>query len=184
MMSPARSGVCCVAVRIRPMQCCVGSTCRIASASHCRRDADTGDPRGIEHTARRLALNKGMLMTRRGQFLLAAAALFTVVNLVGGVYAAVQREPMHSGLHAALTLLGAYLVWRLAPGRFANRMYGRSDAAVSEISAAMSDRLVQLEQSVGDVAIEVERIGEGQRFMNRVLEQNDAARSEEKDRRA
>ncbi len=46
-----------------------------------------------------------------------ASILFSIVNLGGAVFAAVQGEPMHAGTHAGLTVLGAYLLWRLAPRR-------------------------------------------------------------------
>ncbi len=108
-------------------------------------------------------------MTRRSKVWLAAAVLFTLVNFAGGVFAAAQGEPLHTSTHAGLVLLGAYLVWRLAPGREARARPGE-----------LSDRLTHLEQSVDAVAIEVERIGEGQRFMTRLLSERAPASSETK----
>ncbi len=116
-------------------------------------------------------------MTARGKFLLAGAGLFTIINLGGGAYAAALGESMHAGLHAALTLLGAYLMWRLASAQFPNRFGRRDDVAISGVSAAMADRLTGLEQSVDAVAIEVERIGEGQRFMSQLLDKDRSART-------
>ena len=46
-----------------------------------------------------------------------AAVLFTLINLAGGVWAFMVREPIHCGIHAGLTVLGAYLSWKLAPRR-------------------------------------------------------------------
>ena len=43
------------------------------------------------------------------------ASLFTLINLVGAVLAAVSGEGIHAGVHVALVPLGVYLVWRLAP---------------------------------------------------------------------
>jgi hypothetical protein len=59
-------------------------------------------------------------MTRRSKVWLVVALLFTLVNLVGAVMAALQGELLHGGTHAGLALLGAYLVWRLAPRRVAS----------------------------------------------------------------
>ena len=42
-------------------------------------------------------------------------------------------------------------------------------------SSALGDRLTHLEQSVEAVAVEVERIGEGQRYMTRLFTERGAA---------
>lgn len=106
-------------------------------------------------------------MTRRSKVWLVVAVLFTILNLAGAVIAVAAREPLHAGAHLGLMLLGAFFVWRLAPGRYARRLWpvGRSSA----IPRQLTDRLTNLEQSVDAVAIEVERIGEGQRFMTRLF---------------
>ncbi len=116
-------------------------------------------------------------MTARGKFLLAGAGLFTITNLAGGVYAAALGESMHAGLHAALTLLGAYLMWRLAAAQFPNRFGRHDDVAIAGVPGAMADRLTGLEQSVDAVAVEVERIGEGQRFISQLLDKDRSART-------
>ncbi|HEY0970722.1 MAG TPA: hypothetical protein VGE02_07090 [Gemmatimonadales bacterium] len=56
-------------------------------------------------------------MTRRSRIWLVLAVLFVLVNAGGMVAAAVAGEVVHTGIHAVLTLLGVYLVWRLAPRR-------------------------------------------------------------------
>lgn len=91
-----------------------------------------------------------------------AAAVFTAVNAAGAVLAAVAREPIHAGGHVLLGLAGAYLTWRLLARRTASLGAG----APEEIA---DDRLASLERSVDAVAIEVERIGESQRYMTKVL---------------
>ena len=45
------------------------------------------------------------------------AVLFTLINLAGGVWAFLQGEPVHCGIHAGLTVLGAYLSFKLVPRR-------------------------------------------------------------------
>lgn len=52
---------------------------------------------------------------------------------------------------------------------FARRIWRRGSAAIASLPRELVDRLTRLEQSVESVAIEVERIGEGQRFMTNVL---------------
>ena len=88
-----------------------------------------------------------------------AAALFTVVNLAGVGYAVAVGEAPHASLHVVLSLLGAYALWRLAPT--AEWRGARADLPPD-------DRLDHLQQSVDAVAIEVERIGEAQRFSTKL----------------
>jgi hypothetical protein len=52
---------------------------------------------------------------------------------------------------------------------FARRIWRRSAGAVTTLPQEMMDRLTRLDQAVDAIAVEVERIGEGQRFMTRVL---------------
>ncbi len=94
-------------------------------------------------------------MTRRSKIWRVVAALFTVGNLLGAGFAAAAGEALHTGSHVALALLGACLAWWLTPR-----------AAAQDFSSALpvDDRMEQLQQSVDAVAIEVERIGEAQRF--------------------
>ena len=96
------------------------------------------------------------------------AAVFTVVNLVGLGMAMAAGEEMHSGTHVALSVLGACAMWWLS-GRRAN--------APSTQAAIGNTRLEQLQQSVDAIALEVERIGEAQRFNAKLYsEQNESAR--------
>ena len=107
-------------------------------------------------------------MSRRRTIWKAAALVFTVVNLIGLGMAMAAREQMHSAIHVALSLLGAYAVWRLSDG----------SVRVDPTSDALSDpRLEALQQSVDAIALEVERIGEAQRFHAKLqAEQNESAR--------
>jgi hypothetical protein len=116
-------------------------------------------------------------MTRRSKVWLAVAVLFTLLNLGGAVMAAAQGELLHSASHVALTLVGAYVVWRLAPGRYARRIWPRGESEIPAQPHELTDRLTHLEQSVDAVAIEVERIGEGQRFMTHLFTDTDTPRA-------
>ena len=121
-------------------------------------------------------------MTRRAQTLwTVGAGVFTLINLGGGIYAAVMAEPLHAGLHIALTFVGAYAFQRLAAKRLAESgwRWGRSEA--DELRGESPDRLDNLQQSLDIVAVEVERIGEGQRFMARLVAEQDAAEAADRD---
>jgi hypothetical protein len=52
---------------------------------------------------------------------------------------------------------------------FARRIWRRSAKIVTNIPKELSDRLMRVEQTVESTAIEIERIGEGQRFMTRLF---------------
>jgi hypothetical protein len=109
-------------------------------------------------------------MTRRAKVWLVVAVLFLVGNLAGAAVAVAAGEMPHAGVHVGLALLGAYLAWRVSRGRAAPRTDAASATAPSEFAA----RLRGLEQSVDAVAVEVERIGEGQRFVTRLFAERSA----------
>ena len=118
-------------------------------------------------------------MTRRTRIWLAAAVLFTIVNVAGGVVAAAGGELRHASLHVVLTLVGAYAVVRLAPKLNARAFSRRSESVIPGQQGELTDRLTTLEQSVDAVAVEVERIGEGQRFMTRLFTDHASPRAPE-----
>ena len=95
-------------------------------------------------------------MTERSKTLWGVAAMvFPTVNLIGLGMAGAAGEEIHSAVHVALSLVGAGAVWRL----------GLRGAPYDTTGAALADaRLEQLQQSIDAIALEVERIGEAQRF--------------------
>jgi hypothetical protein len=115
-------------------------------------------------------------MTRRSTIWL-VAVVSTFINFGGGVIAAAQGEPLHAGIHAGLLLLSGYFAWRLAPASYARRIWRPARSAVAGIPRELIDSLTHLEQSVDAVAIEVERIGEGQRFMTGLFAESGALRA-------
>ena len=70
-----------------------------------------------------------------------------------------------------IVLGGMFMILVLFPLTiaYARRLWKRSTQVVSALPANLMERFAQLEQSVESIAIEVERIGEGQRFMTRVF---------------
>ena len=109
-----------------------------------------------------------------------AAADKSVAN-AAAVPGAVVERPRHQGNPP----LGEF---RFFPGLFivavffplsialARRIWRRSASAVTTVfPAELAQRLDRLDQSMDSIAIEVERIGEGQRFVTRIMSENGRA---------
>ena len=98
-------------------------------------------------------------MSRRGKIWLTVAAVFSIVNAGGAAYALYLGEWMHGGIHVALLALTLYVVARMLPR-------GVTTTAGEPLQPAMvgDARLETLQQSVDAIALEVERIGEAQRY--------------------
>jgi hypothetical protein len=109
-------------------------------------------------------------MTRRSKIWLAADALFILGNIVGGIVAAAQGEVRHASSHLILVAIGVAVAWVIAPKS--------SPTYVAESSTELSDGLTRLQQSLDAVAVEVERIGEGQRYVTHLFEKADGVRLE------
>ena len=111
-------------------------------------------------------------MSRRSWLWRAGAAVFVVINLGGMLLAAGMGEQLHAAAHAVLMFLGvgAYLIWRLGPQR--QDLPGTQQA---------DERIEYLQQSVDAIALEVERIGEAQRFNDRLRAERDTTLPSQKD---
>ena len=107
-------------------------------------------------------------MTGRSKIWLAAAVVFFFVNLAGGVMAAIMGERQHAGLHAVLLVLGAVYV---------RRVWRRKESANTDLSRELTEGLTHLQQSVSAIAMEVERIGEGQRYITRLFTERTSGES-------
>jgi len=108
-------------------------------------------------------------MKRRISVGLVLAVLFTLANVAGAVYAGMLDEVRHAGLHVALAVLGAYGTWLIVARRRAAAASAQLAAAETGAPSELSGRLTNLEQSLDAIAVEVERVGEGQRFMTRLF---------------
>jgi hypothetical protein len=60
---------------------------------------------------------------------------------------------------------------------FARRIWRRSAAVVTSFPREITERLSRMEQAVEATAVEVERIGEGQRFLTRLFTEGEGARA-------
>ena len=101
-------------------------------------------------------------MTRRSKIWLAGDALFILGNIAGGIFAVTQGEFRHASSHLVLVAIGIAVAWLIAP---------RSPASPIESPVELTDSLTRLQQSLDAVAIEVERIGEDQRYVTRLLDE-------------
>jgi len=59
---------------------------------------------------------------------------------------------------------------------YARRIWRRGSAAVAAFPREIGDRLLRMEQAVEGTAVEVERIGEGQRFLTRLFTEGEGVR--------
>ena len=122
--------------------------------------------------------HEALIASRRSKRWLAVAAIFTLGNLAGGVVAAAQGELVHASVHAGLMVLGAVFVWLLASRRDTSHL--ERAASVAAALSQLGDRLTLLQQSIDSIGIEVERIGEGQRYLTRALAANEIPETKER----
>jgi hypothetical protein len=88
------------------------------------------------------------------------AWLLSLVNLVAVWFAARPAEPWHASVHALLAVLF---------GLGAQRMMARQRALLRNDPVLGDDRVKRLEHVIDSIAVEVERVGEGQRFVTKLL---------------
>lgn len=97
-------------------------------------------------------------MTRRARLWRVVGVLFVLANVGGAVVALAERELAHATVHVALAAGAVFLM---------SRRRGAREAAVPALEP-LDDRLARIENAVDAVAIEVERIGEAQRFQDKL----------------
>lgn len=85
--------------------------------------------------------------------------------------------PQAVDISIAFFLMVAVIIIGLPLARAFARRMDRKSGGPAQIPREVSEQLVQINQAVDAIALEVERISEGQRFTTRLLsEQRDAAR--------
>lgn len=96
-----------------------------------------------------------------------AAAIYVFINVGGAIFAVAQGEGMHAGVHVALLLvgIGGWFAWRAARG-------GEPQNLIADEKS--SQHLDHLQESLDTIALNVERIGESQRYARKILEQRAA----------
>jgi hypothetical protein len=126
----------------------------------------------------RIAATDGRIAALDKQIADADAAVARAAGIPGAVVEEVPPQFINNGPpDAAFVIGGLFIVCAILPISiaYARRIWRRSAAAVSALPQEMMDRLTRLDQAVDAIAVEVERIGEGQRFMTRVLAEKPAA---------
>jgi len=88
------------------------------------------------------------------------AWVLSLGNLVAVWFAARPAEAWHATIHALLAVL-------LGVG--AQRLMARQQSALRGQPAIGGDREQRLEQAIDAIAVELERVGEGQRFVTKLL---------------
>ncbi|MEO6444425.1 MAG: hypothetical protein ABIZ91_09435, partial [Gemmatimonadaceae bacterium] len=143
---------------------------RLAIARRLREGEVSGPDRaGLEA---RLTQLDGRMSVLESEIAVADAAVAKAAAIPG----AVQLEPnfMQNDAPQAAFVLGAiFLVVVLLPisVAFARRIWRRSSRApaTADVSHELDERFTRLEQGMDAIAVEVERVGESQRFMTRVF---------------
>jgi len=86
----------------------------------------------------------------------------------------IQQGPSEDFLMSALFITGFLLA--LPTLAWARRIWKRAGSTVIPFPKEIGERLGRVEAAVDSTALEVERIGEGQRFLTRLFTEGDAAR--------
>jgi hypothetical protein len=111
-------------------------------------------------------------MTRRTKLWRAGAVLFGIINIGGMGLALAMGEMMHAMAHVFLLFVGvgAYLLWKMVT-TWATGHPGDQRSQVSSLSSGRGsaprlgdERIDYMQRSIDALALEVERIGEAQRF--------------------
>jgi septal ring factor EnvC (AmiA/AmiB activator) len=119
----------------------------------------------------RIATVDKMLAANAAQIAQAAAMPGAVVEPPPFVR---QGPPQEAYVVGIIFMVIALLPLSIA---LARRIWRRSAAVVTSFPRELADRLSRMEQAVEATAVEVERIGEGQRFLTRLFTEGEGARA-------
>jgi len=86
----------------------------------------------------------------------------------------IQGPPEDAYMFGSLVMLIVFLPLSVA---LARRIWRRSAAVATSFPREIAERLSRMEQAVEATAVEVERIGEGQRFLTRLFTEGEGARA-------
>ena len=119
----------------------------------------------------RIASVDGMLAANSAQIAQAAAIPGAVVES-----RPIERTgpPEEAFVLGGIFMMVAVLPISLA---YARRIWRRSAVAVTSFPRELADRLSRIEQGMEATSLEVERIGEGQRFLTRLFTEGEGARA-------
>jgi hypothetical protein len=125
------------------------------------------DKAGLE---KRLGAIDGRIEQMDNQIAAADAQVAATAAIPGAI---VEQPPpvRHGPPEEVFVLGGIFMFVAIMPISiaYARRIWRRSAAAVAALPHDIVERFTQIDQAVESIAVEVERIGEGQRFITRVL---------------
>ena len=108
----------------------------------------------------------GVNVTKPSRFWRIAAVLFLIVNAGGAILAFAQGQQMHAETH--LALFGAAFVGYA----FSRAAQTRNQDLVDPLPEIEDPRVAQLQRSVDAMALELERLGEAQRYQEKLKTRN------------
>ncbi len=113
------------------------------------------------------------------QMLAGNAAQIAQAAAIPGAVVEPPRAIIQGPPEEAYVLGGLFMVIVLLPISIAiaKRIWRRGAAVVTAFPRELGDRLVRMEQAIEATAVEVERIGEGQRFLTRLFTEGEGARA-------
>ena len=90
-----------------------------------------------------------------------------------------RPQPRQGPPEEVFVLAGIFFIIVLLPLSIAlaRRIWRRGVTAITQLPAELTERLTRLEQGMDAVAVEVERIGEGQRYMSRMFAEDASLRA-------
>ena len=108
-----------------------------------------------------------------------ATQLAQAAAIPGAVVEQPPPAPRAGPPEEAWVLGGIFLIVAVFPlsVAFARRIWRRSAAAVTSLPRDIADRLLRMEQAIEATAVEVERIGEGQRFITRLFTEGETVKA-------
>jgi len=119
----------------------------------------------------RITAVDGMLASNAAQIAQAAGIPGAVVESPRFVR---QGPPEEAYIVGTIFIFVFFLPLSIA---FARRIWRRSATVVTSFPREITERLSRMEQAVEATAVEVERIGEGQRFLTRLFTEGEGARA-------
>ena len=130
-------------------------------------NVQSADKQGLES---RLASIDARIAAVETQLAEADAAVARAAAIPGAVQPPPPPRPRQGPPEEVIVLAGIFMFVVILPLTiaYARRIWRRGAAAVAAIPQEIYDRFNRLDQAVDSIAIEVERIGEGQRFLTRL----------------
>ncbi len=131
----------------------------------------TGLEKQLTDVDQRIATVDGMLASNAAQLAQSAAIPGAVVEPPQIIR---RGPPEEAYIFGALFMLVVLFPISVA---FARRIWRRGSAAVTAFPRELVERLSRMEQAIETTSLEVERIGEGQRFLTRLFTEGEGARA-------